>query len=264
MKYFLLNSIKRIKQYSQQLDAESVLSNKSWYVFSDTGEKIAFMFRSNAELLIIVNGKVSKGKWELLPNKTILIDIGSESYLYNSAFVENQFLALNLDGSNDCLIMIEEGLKNELALNSVDKIDNYLENKYIIQPELELKRKEEEEKKRKLEEPRRLQLKAEEEQLQRERSEIKDKEYFKGIKILSILTISLFVISALIILLISTFNFWLAIILYLCVPAFGLIFLPRIMNYYIPGFYDENEFTAGVIYGLLAVIYIITPIIFIP
>lgn len=162
MKYFLLNSIKRIKQFSQQLDAESVLSNKSWYVFSDTGEKIVFMFRSNAELLIVVNGKVNKGKWELLPNKTLLIDMGSESYLYNSAFVENQLLALNLDGANDCLIMIEEGLKNELALNSVDKIDNYLENKYIIQPELELRKKEEEEKKRKLEEPRRLQLEAEE------------------------------------------------------------------------------------------------------
>ena len=149
MKYFLLNSIKRIKQYSQQLDAESVLSNKSWYVFSDTGEKIVFMFRSNAELLIVVNGKVNKGKWELLPNKALLIDMGSESHLYNSAFVENQLLALNLDGANDCLIMIEEGLKNELALNSIDRLDNYLENKYIIQPELELRRqKEEEEKKR--------------------------------------------------------------------------------------------------------------------
>lgn len=145
MKYFLLNSIKRIKQYSQQLDAESVLSNKSWYVFSDTGEKIVFMFRSNAELLIVINGKVNKGKWELLPNKTLLIDMGSESYLYNSAFVENQLLALNLDGANDCLIMIEEGLKNELALNSVDKIDKYLEYKYIIQPEIEEKKKVEEE-----------------------------------------------------------------------------------------------------------------------
>ena len=179
MKYFLLNSIKRIKQYSQQLDAESVLSNKSWYVFSDTGEKIVFMFRSNAELLIVVNGKVNKGKWELLPNKVLLIDLGSESYLYNSAFVENQLLALNLDGANDCLIMIEEGLKNQLALNSVDKIDKYLENKYIIQPELELRRKKEEEEKIRLEEANRLKLIAEEEQIIRERIERKNEIYKK-------------------------------------------------------------------------------------
>ena len=179
MKYFLLNSIKRIKQYSQQLDAESVLSNKSWYVFSDTGEKIVFMFRSNAELLIVVNGKVNKGKWELLPNKALLIDMGSESYLYNSAFVENQLLALNLDGANDCLIMIEEGLKNQLALNSVDKIDKYLENKYIIQPELELRRKKEEEEKIRLEEANRLKLIAEEEQIIRERIERKNEIYKK-------------------------------------------------------------------------------------
>lgn len=93
MKYFLLNSIKRIKQYSQQLDAESVLSNKSWYVFSDTGENKVFMFRSNAELLIVVNGKVSKGKWELIHNKALLIDMGSESYLYNPAFIEKSVIS---------------------------------------------------------------------------------------------------------------------------------------------------------------------------
>ena len=45
---------------------------------------------------------------------------------------------------------------NQLALNSVDKIDKYLENKYIIQPELELRRKKEEEEKIRLEEANRL------------------------------------------------------------------------------------------------------------
>ena len=61
--------------------------------------------------------------------------------------------------------MIEEGLKNQLALNSVDKIDKYLENKYIIQPELELRRKKEEEEKIRLEEANRLKLIAEEKEI---------------------------------------------------------------------------------------------------
>lgn len=140
MKYFLLNSIKRIKQYSQQLDAESVLSNKSWYVFSDTGEKIIFMFRSNSELLIDINGKVSKGGWILIPHNDLFIDMGTEFYLYNIALVENQLLILNLKESNDYLILIEDGFMNQLALNSIDRIDNYLENIYIIEAELEQRR----------------------------------------------------------------------------------------------------------------------------
>ncbi len=140
MKRFPLKSITRIKKHNLQLEVKSILLNNSWFVFSDTGEKIVFMFRSNSELLIDINGKVCKGNWELLAANILLIDMGSESYLYEATFVEKQFLALSLDESNDYLILIEEGFKNQLALNSNERIDHYLENKYIIQPELEQRR----------------------------------------------------------------------------------------------------------------------------
>lgn len=264
MKYFLLNSIKRIKQYSQQLDTESVLSNKSWYVFSDTGEKIVFMFRSNAELLIVVNGKVNKGKWELLPNKALLIDMGSESYLYNSAFVENQLLALNLDGANDCLIMIEEGLKNQLALNSVDKIDKYLENKYIIQPELELRRKKEEEEKIRLEEANRLKLIAEEKEIQKIQRKQRDREeelYFQKVIIFCISLIFVLILTAPILLYVRSFNVMYGILSSICFPLLGAYVANRITTHYIGSFGDEIGCTLFFFIMLIFSIYTIIMII---
>ena len=61
MKYYLLNALARIKQYSQKLDAEAILYNKSWVIFNDTGDKEVFIFRPKNELLISLNGIVSKG-----------------------------------------------------------------------------------------------------------------------------------------------------------------------------------------------------------
>lgn len=131
MKYYLLNTLDRIKQYSQKLDAEAVLYNKSWVIFNDTGDKDVFMFRANNELLISKNGIVSKGKWELLPTGSILIDMLDKSYMFNASFVSNELIALNLDGNSESLIMLEENLKNWLTINTLTQIEQYLNNTYI-------------------------------------------------------------------------------------------------------------------------------------
>lgn len=133
MKYYLLNILDRIKQYSQKLDTEAVLYNKSWVIFNDTGDKEVFIFRSNSELLISYNGIVSKGKWELLPTGSILIDMLDKSYMFNASFVSGNFLTLNLDGNTESLIMLEEGLKNKLIINTLSQIEQYLNNLYIPQ-----------------------------------------------------------------------------------------------------------------------------------
>lgn len=176
MKRFPLKSITKIKKHSQQLDAESILINKSWNVFSDTEEEMFFMFLANTELHIYINGNVFKGGWILLANDYLLIDMGSEPYLYNAAFVANQFLALNLNGANEYLILIEEGFKNQLALNSIDRLDNYLENKYIIEAELEQRRIEKiRQETIRLEEEKNIQLQKQKEQKEQERFKIEKK-----------------------------------------------------------------------------------------
>lgn len=127
MKTYLLNVIQRVTQYSKQLDAEAVLYNKNWEVFNDSGEKEVFIFRTNNELLISRTGIVQKGKWELLSNNTLLIEVDGVLYLLNAAFVDSRFMALKLDGTNECMILIDSQLKQQLILESIDAINNYLE-----------------------------------------------------------------------------------------------------------------------------------------
>ncbi|MDF9829757.1 hypothetical protein [Parabacteroides sp. PF5-6] len=134
MKYYLLSILDRIKQYSKQLDAEAILYNKKWIVFNDTGDKQVFIFRPDKELVISHNGEVTRSKWELLPDGTMIIDIKEQSYLLNPSFVDGQFLALNLDGHNDSILMLESTLFQSTTFKTLSEINVYLEEKYILAP----------------------------------------------------------------------------------------------------------------------------------
>ncbi len=131
MKTYISNTILRLRRYSKQLDAQSILYGKNWEVFNDTGEKEVFIFRPNSELLISRNGLVQKGKWELLSINNMLIDIENNSYLFNTAFADDNFIALQLDGDNEFMVLIESATNRKLYLDSISQVENYLVNKYI-------------------------------------------------------------------------------------------------------------------------------------
>lgn len=126
MKYYILNSIDRIKQYSKLLDAEAILYNKSWEVLNEDSSKEIFIFRPSNELLLSINGRVQKGKWELLPNSYLLIDINKDTYLLKPQFVDNQYLSLQLSGSESSLILIDEYVKEQLLLNTAKAFEQHL------------------------------------------------------------------------------------------------------------------------------------------
>ena len=127
MKTYLLNSIQNLAFISKKLDAKAVLYNKNWEVFNDSGDKEVFIFRTNSELLISRKGSVQKGKWELLSISSILIDMDEKSYLLNAAFVDSRFMALKLDGTDECMILIDSQLKQQMMLKSIESVENYLE-----------------------------------------------------------------------------------------------------------------------------------------
>lgn len=49
---------------------------------------------------------------------------------FNAAFVDNNFLVLQLDGTNECMIMVESETKKQLALENIPSIERHLEQKY--------------------------------------------------------------------------------------------------------------------------------------
>lgn len=165
MRTFILNAVERLKNYSQKLDAKAILFDKSWEVFNETGDKELIIFRANSELLISRNGIVQKGKWELLDIANMLIDVNNKSYLLNAAYIEDKFLALKLDGTNQFMVMIEADMKDRFSMNSVNAVEQYLEDRY---------KKIEAKKTRKLEEKRQLQI--EEENAENRRLELVQRE----------------------------------------------------------------------------------------
>jgi len=131
MKTYLLNIIPRIRKYSARLNSESILTDKHWVFFNESNEKIVFVFRKiNNNLLISRNGVVQKAKWDLLGENSILIDRQDGSYLLKNGFVDESILALNLDGTEECVIFINEELYNK-GINKLNEINGFLEDKYL-------------------------------------------------------------------------------------------------------------------------------------
>lgn len=122
MKTYLLSCLNDIRQYSQKLDAKAVLYNKSWDVFNDIGEKETLIFRPENKLLIVRNGVVQKCKWELLGVDSILIETDSVAYYLKAVFAMEMYLVLQVDGTDECMIMIESNTKEKLALDTLASI----------------------------------------------------------------------------------------------------------------------------------------------
>ena len=135
MKTYILSTLDSIKQYSKTLDAKAILYNKNWEVFNDSGEKELLIFRPKNELLIVRQGIVQRSKWELLPMGALLIETDTTTYLFNAAFVDNNFLAMQLDGTDECMLMIESNCMKQKTLDSINKIEMYLETSYLNKSE---------------------------------------------------------------------------------------------------------------------------------
>ena len=133
MKTYLFETLNRYKRFSESLDAKAVLSNKAWVVFNDEGEKQVYIFQEDGTVLITTNGIGSVKTWKYIPaNKSILIKgDGNRFVMLRTAFVDENILAFQLDGTDRYAFMIDENNKalfapktlEELNISLVDKLD---------------------------------------------------------------------------------------------------------------------------------------------
>ena len=66
MKTYLYDTFHRYKRFSEELDAKTILCNKSWWVFNDSGEKEIYIFNTNGTLIISVSGRVTNATWQYI------------------------------------------------------------------------------------------------------------------------------------------------------------------------------------------------------
>jgi hypothetical protein len=131
MKTFILDIFPKIQRFSEKLDNSTLLTNQHWVCIDNIlNNKTVYIFRINSELLISTNGKVEKAKWEYLGNKSLLIDIKENSYLFKHGFFDQNILALKVDSKEEYAIFVNEN-KYEGELNNIDRISDFLKTKYL-------------------------------------------------------------------------------------------------------------------------------------
>ena len=131
MKTYLFETLNRYKRFSESLDAKAVLSNKAWVVFNDEGEKQVYIFQEDGTVLITTNGIGSVKTWKYIPaNKSILINgDGNRFVMLRAAFVDENILAFQLDGTDRYAFMIDENNKALFAPKTLEELNMYLEDK---------------------------------------------------------------------------------------------------------------------------------------
>ena len=131
MKTYLFETLNRYKRFSESLDAKTVLSNKAWVVFNDEGEKQVYIFQEDGTVLITTNGIGSVKTWKYIPaNKSILINgDGNRFVMLRTAFVDENILAFQLDGTDSYAFMIDENNKALFAPKTLEELNIYLVDK---------------------------------------------------------------------------------------------------------------------------------------
>jgi hemin uptake protein HemP len=131
MKTFIADIIPKIQRYSDKLDNLTLLTNQHWVLIENLEqEKQLYLFRPNNELLISKNGKIEKGKWEYLGNKSLLIDQGGQAFLFKHGFFDENLLALKIDSKDEYAFFVNEN-KYEGDINSSVKVLDFLTTHYL-------------------------------------------------------------------------------------------------------------------------------------
>lgn len=176
MKTYLLDILNRYSRFSENLDVKTVLCNRPWLVFNDTGHKELYIFQENGSLIASVNGNVTNATWQYIPaNKSIIISFKEKSYMLHPAFLDNKIFALQQDGTSEYAFMIDETQSTSFQPKSLTELRTYFENveRKRIEDEEQQKRKVlYEQKRREEEQKRQREFQLEKERQQKEEEKI--------------------------------------------------------------------------------------------
>ena len=132
MKTYLFDTFNRYKRFSDKLDVQAILCNKSWWVFNDLGEKELYIFQTNGNLIISISGRVSNAKWEYISaNRSIIITGHDQSYMVHPAFVDNIILVFQVDGTNEYAFLIAEYNLDTFYPQSLTELKEYFISKEL-------------------------------------------------------------------------------------------------------------------------------------
>lgn len=129
MKTYIMSIPDTIIGIGEKLNITSLLCNKSWIVFNEEGVKTLYIFDKDGSLIISNNGLASNSHWKYIKaNKTILIEDDGISFLLHPTFINEAIFILQQDGTQQYLFLIDEKKGEQLLLNSLSAINNYVKD----------------------------------------------------------------------------------------------------------------------------------------
>lgn len=135
MKAFIFDLVNKLQRTSNTLDAKAILCNKTWRVFSDTGEKEVYIFMEDGKLVISMNGSVDMGTWMYVPANQSLVITGKQNYLVHPVICNN-ILALIVDGTNQCAFLLDDTKRELESVKSLQNISSYISSNMNILPQI--------------------------------------------------------------------------------------------------------------------------------
>ena len=133
MKTYILDSFNRFMRFSEQLDVKTILSNKEWVVFNDSGDKEVYLFQEDGTLMISLNGRVTLSTWRYLAaNRSVLISVRDDNYMMKPFFVDENVFVLQLDGTNEFSFMIDAANKINFKPQSLQELKQYFIEKLLV------------------------------------------------------------------------------------------------------------------------------------
>lgn len=98
----IVQVIPYVARFSEDLYEMQFYLNRRWREVRDDPnfhEVILHVFKTDGEYWRILNGDISKGKWELPPTGGIAIDFGGRHELYDRVFLNGSFFILRKHGN---------------------------------------------------------------------------------------------------------------------------------------------------------------------
>jgi hypothetical protein len=132
MRTYVADFIPRFRQFSKQLDNETLLVNQHWVMVDEiTSTKTVYIFQRNNRLLLSKDGAVEKAEWEMIDSYNVLVTVGEKSFMFKHGFLDENVLALKLDGKGEYALFCNENMSNR-ELNSVGYMETFLKEKYQV------------------------------------------------------------------------------------------------------------------------------------
>lgn len=148
--YLFKNTFNRLKNFSANQEAISIICDKAWNVFNDDGEAELFIFNTDGSIIITNNGTVTNGKWKFISaNKSLIIKTERQEIMLVPSFIDGIIFALNQHGTDEYVFLIDSNNIEKFQPKTLTDLNKYFEKKLLEVQKKELEYIKEQEKKAK-------------------------------------------------------------------------------------------------------------------